>query len=99
MSKKLSCLCNSLRYSDQIHLVDQAVGEDEIAVSRDVGVAHDVAAARNRPALEFLGLGIEAHHRVRRGLGFAVPDDIADRGDAIRSEEHTSELQSLTKLV
>ena len=60
-----SLLAASLRDRDQRHVVDQAVGQHEVAVAV-TGVAHDVAAARDRPALEFLGLRIEAHDRVRR---------------------------------
>src|SRR5207244_10786132 len=56
---------NLLADADESHFVGQAVGEDEVAVLRDVRVAHDVAAARNRPALELLRLRIEAHHGVR----------------------------------
>src|SRR6476659_5048142 len=63
--------------------VGEAVGEHEVAFARDVGVPHDVAAAGNGPGLEFLGLRIEAHHGVRRGLGLAVPDYVPDRRDAV----------------
>src|SRR5215813_1284151 len=61
-------------YLDQSDLVDQAVGGDRVAVARHVHVAHDVAAARDRPALEFFGLRIEAHDGVRLGTGLVVPD-------------------------
>src|SRR3954465_1752448 len=69
---------------DHRNLVYQAVGQHKIAVARNRGVAHDVAAARDRPALEFLRLGIEAHDGIRLRTGFAVPDDIVDRRDAVR---------------
>src|SRR5713101_6025852 len=72
-----------LRDSDQRHGIHQAVGQHEVALFRDRGVAHDVAAARDRPALELRGLGIEAHDGIRLGLGLAVPDDIVDRRDAV----------------
>src|SRR5882762_11796069 len=68
---------------DQGHGVDQAVRKHEVAVFRDVRVANDVAAAGNRPGLELLRLGIEAHHGVRLRLGLAVPDDVVDRRDAV----------------
>src|SRR5687768_9968873 len=67
---RLPCL---LAYGDQRDLVGEAVRQDEVAVPGDIGVAHDVAATRNRPALKLLRLGIEAHHRIRGRLGFAVP--------------------------
>src|SRR5688500_18198658 len=73
----------SLFDAHQRQLVGEAAGPDAMALSRDVGVAHAVAAARDGPALEFLGLGIEAHHGIRGGLGFAVPDDILDGGDSV----------------
>src|SRR4051794_33521102 len=55
-------------------LIGQAMRHDRIAVRRDIHVAHNVAASRNGPALELLGLRIEAHHGVRLGSGFAVPE-------------------------
>src|SRR5262249_44390298 len=76
-------LVTSFRDLDQGHGVDQAVGEDEIAVPGDRGVAHDVATARNGPALKLFGLGVEAHDCVRGGPRFAVPDDVVDGGDPI----------------
>src|SRR5262249_18429983 len=44
-----------LRNLHQAHGVDEAVGEHEIAILRDVSVAHDVASTGNRPTLELLG--------------------------------------------
>src|SRR2546426_1873554 len=76
-------LFTSLRDFDHGHGVDQAVGQHEIAVSRDRGVAHDVATTRDRPTLEFRSFGIEAHDRVRGRPGLAVPDDVVDRRDAV----------------
>src|SRR5207248_6667178 len=73
----------SLRDFDQGHGIDQAVGQHEVAVPRDRGVAHDVATTRDRPALEFFGPGIEAHDRIRGRPGLAVPDDVVDRRDAV----------------
>jgi len=43
----------------------------------DRGVAHDVAATRDRPALKLLRLGIEAHDRIRRRSGLAVQKPMA----------------------
>src|SRR5205814_437408 len=48
------CAATSLRDLDQSHGIDQAIGQYEVAIPRDRGVAHDVAATRNGPALEFL---------------------------------------------
>src|SRR5207245_7240598 len=76
-------LFTSLRDFDHGHGVDQAVGQHEIAFSRDRGVAHDVATTRDRPTLEFRSFGIEAHDRIRGRPGFAVPDDVVDRRDAV----------------
>src|SRR5204862_4278035 len=73
-----------VRDSYQRHLVHQAVGEHPVAVARDVHVAHDVAAAGNRPALELLRVWIEAHHRVRARFRLAVPEYALDRRDAVR---------------
>src|SRR6478735_10790994 len=66
----------SLLYCDQRNAVDEAVGQQKVAIARDGGVAHDVSAARDRPALEFFGFGIEAHDGVGGRSGLAVPDDI-----------------------
>src|SRR5262245_89138 len=74
-----------LRNLHQAHGVDEAVGEHEIAILRDVSVAHDVASTGNRPTLELLGFRIEPHDCVRLGFGFAVPDNTFDGGDAIGS--------------
>src|ERR1700674_1588533 len=70
-------------YFNERHAVDEAVGENEVAARRHRGVAHDIAATRNGPALEFLRLRIEAHDRVRRRAGLAVPDDVVDGRDAV----------------
>src|SRR3989441_324971 len=53
------------------------------SVTRDGGVADDVATTGNDPALELRGLGIEAHDGVGRRAGLAVPDDVVDRRDAV----------------
>src|SRR5262249_1522210 len=63
--------------------VYQAVRENKLAVARDRGVAHDIAAARNRPSLEFRSLRIKAHDHVRCGIRLAVPDDVGDRRNAV----------------
>src|SRR5262245_54654277 len=68
---------------DQADLVDQAVGGDRIAVGGDVHVAHEVAAARDRPALEFLRLRIEAHDGVGFGAGLVVPERALGEDDAV----------------
>src|SRR5258708_14671743 len=73
----------SLPDSHQRDGIHEAVGQHEVAVPRHRGVAHNVAATRDRPALKLLRLGIEAHDRIRRRSGLAVPDDVADRRDAI----------------
>src|SRR6266849_9514963 len=78
-----SLSATSPRYFDQSHGVDQAVGEDKVTLPRDRVVADDVAATWNSPALESLGLRIEAHDGVRRRAGLAVPDDVIDGGDAV----------------
>src|SRR5437016_14539275 len=49
--------------SNQRDRIDQAVGQQEVAVRRDRRVAHDVATTRDRPSLEFRGLGITAPDR------------------------------------
>src|SRR5262249_35428264 len=72
-----------LRNLHHAHRIDEAIGEYEIAGLGDVRIAHDVAPARNSPALELLGLRIEANDRVGFDLGFAVPDDALDRRDAV----------------
>src|SRR5262249_51526856 len=73
----------SLLHLDQSHLIDQAVRSHRIAVARHAHVAHDVAAAGNRPALEFLRLRVEAHDRVRLGAGFVVPERALGEDDAV----------------
>src|SRR6266576_2575265 len=69
--------------SNQRDRINQAVGQQEVAIRRDRGVAHDVATARDRPSLEFRGLRIESHDRIRGRPGLAVPDDILDRRHAV----------------
>src|SRR2546425_824975 len=84
MSQRTRVLIStSFRDSDERHGIDKAVGQYEVAVPRDRSVAHDVAAPWNRPTLERLGLRIEAHDRIRRRSGLAVPDDVVDGRDAI----------------
>ena len=61
----------SLLDFDQRNTVHRAGGEHRVAFGRDVHLAHDVATGRNHPGLKVLRLGIEAHHRVRLGAGFA----------------------------
>src|SRR3954466_4510722 len=73
----------SLRYLYQGYRVHQTVRENEAAVAGDRGVAHDVPAAGNGPALEFLRARVETHDGVRRRPGLAVPDHVADCGDAV----------------
>src|SRR6266700_7695926 len=72
-----------LFHLDQPDLVGEAVGGDRIAVARDVHVAHDVAAAGDRPGLEFFRLRIEAYDRVRLGAGFVVPERALGEHDAV----------------
>jgi hypothetical protein len=50
----------------------------EVAVGRLPHVPDDADARRNRPALEFLGFGVESHERVRPLRGLVVPDDVVD---------------------
>src|SRR5438552_3088664 len=76
-------LPTSLRDFDQSHGIDQAVGEHEVALPCDRGVADDIAATRDRPALEILGLRIEAHDGIRRRAGLAVPDNVVDRRNTV----------------
>src|SRR5947207_11649156 len=64
--------------------VDQTVGQHEVAVWRDIGLAHDVAATGDHPSLELLRLRVEAHHRIGRCSGLAVPDDVLDGRYAVR---------------
>src|SRR5262249_5104246 len=66
-------------------LVGEAVGEDGVAVGRDVHVAHDVAGERagDQPGLEFLRLRIEAHHGAGLGEGLAVPQRALGEDDAV----------------
>ena len=66
-----------------VTLFTRLLASTKLPSARDGRVAHDVAAARDRPALEFRGLRIEAHDGVRRRSGLAVPDDVVDRRDAV----------------
>src|SRR5262249_38573947 len=50
-----------LFHLDQSDLIDQAVRGHRVAVARHAHVAHDVAAAGDRPALELFRLRVEAH--------------------------------------
>ncbi len=54
--------------------IHEAFGGHGIAIAGDIHVAHDVAAARDRPGLELLRLRIEAHDRVGLRPGFVVPE-------------------------
>src|SRR5690242_10756040 len=67
-------LALALLHLDHPNLIDQAIRGHRVAVGRHAHVAHDVAAAGYRPALEFLRLGIEAHDGVRLGAGLVVPE-------------------------
>src|SRR5262245_22611658 len=73
----------ALLHLDQSDLIDQAVRGHRVAVARHAHVAHDVAAAGDRPALEFLRLRVEAHDRVRLGAGFVVPERALGEDDAV----------------
>src|SRR5215831_17672160 len=75
---------------DQGYGVDQAIGQDEVPVPGDRGVADDVAAAGNGPRLELLRLGVETHDSVWRGSRLAVPDDVVDCGHPIRLRFRTT---------
>src|SRR5260370_12984305 len=80
-----SCrIAPALLHLDQSDLIDQAVRGHRVAVARHAHVAHDVAAAGDRPALEFLRLWVEAHDRVRFGAGFVVPERALGEDDAVR---------------
>src|SRR5262249_6167437 len=72
-----------LLHLDQSDLIDQAVRGHRVAVARHAHVAHDVAAAGDRPALEFLRLRVEAYDRVRLGAGFVVPERALGEDDAV----------------
>src|SRR5688500_20208280 len=65
----------SLFDAHQRQLGGEAVGQDEMALARDVGGAHDVAAARDGPALAFLGLGCEDPEGLRGGPVCAARGD------------------------
>src|SRR5215468_4154569 len=67
----------------QADLIDQAVGGHDVAVARDIDVAHDVAAAWDHPGLELLGRRIETHHRVGLGVRLVVVDRALGEGDAV----------------
>ena len=67
-------LTPSLLDRHQPHLIGQAIGGHRISVRRHIHVAHDVAAAGDRPALEFFCSRIEAYDGVRFGAGFVVPE-------------------------
>src|SRR5205823_8696753 len=64
-------------------LIDETVSEHGIAFPRDIHVAYDIAAARDAPGLEFLGLGIEPYDGVRLGEGLAVPHGALGEHDAV----------------
>src|SRR3954447_19095615 len=74
----------SLLDNNQRDAVDQTIGQQEVAVARDGSVADDISTARDCPALEFFGFGVETHDGVRVRSGLAVPYHVIDRGDAIR---------------
>src|SRR5689334_16017480 len=73
----------SALHLDEADLVDQAVGQHRLTADRDVHVAYDVAAAGDRPGLEFFASGIEAHDGVRLGRRLAVPDRALGEDHAI----------------
>src|SRR5262249_57950947 len=79
-------------------LIDQAIGRDRVAVGRHVHVAHDVAAARDRPALERFRLRIEAHDGVRLGGGLVVPQRSFGEDDAVGLRLWTARRQPLLVL-
>src|SRR3979411_1241783 len=68
---------------DNAPLIDKTVSRHYMSVARDIHVPHDVAAARNRPTLEFFRCRVEAYDRVRLGVGFVVVDRTLREGDAV----------------
>src|SRR6266571_6802997 len=70
-------------YFHQTNSIHAATGDCDIAILRDIHVAHDAATGRNFPGLEFFGLGIEAHKRIRTDPGFAVPEDVVEGDDPV----------------
>src|SRR5689334_19277528 len=69
---------------DQPDLIGQTISDDRIAVGRDVHVADDIAAARDRPTLKFLCRRVEPHDRVRLRSGFRIPHCALGKDDAVR---------------
>ena len=57
--------------------IDAGEREREAPVGPAHHVAHDAAARRDLPGLEFRGLRVEAHERIGAHAGLAVPDDLA----------------------
>ena len=63
--------------------VAAALVDHQVAVRRRAHVPDDPVARRNRPALELLGLRVEAHERVGPAPRFVVPDDVVDDLDRV----------------
>ncbi len=61
---------------DQRNAIYTATGQRQVAVSGGVHVAHDTSTGWDRPGLELLCLGIEAHERSWLHARLAVPQDI-----------------------
>src|SRR6202048_4443234 len=72
------------RHIDQGDAID-AAAQHEIAVGGWHHVAHDSSARRDRPSLESFSLSVEAHEDIRILPRFAVPYDVIQRGNSVRS--------------
>src|SRR5690242_7882622 len=73
-----------LPYLHQCDAISPAASHGEIAIGCCHHVPHDAAAGGDCPGLELLRFGIETHERIWSHRGFAVPDDIVERHDAVR---------------
>ena len=82
-----------LRQRHQDDAVGAGLMDQQVAVAGRPHVPDDAAidiAGRDRPTLERLGRGIEAHQRVRPHTGFVVPDRAARVGEPVGMRVRTA---------
>src|SRR5436309_9234481 len=71
-------------HENEADLIYSALGDNEVAVTCGLHVAHDAATAGDRPALEFFRFDVEPHQHVGPDRRFDVPDRAVEVGNPIR---------------
>ena len=70
-------------HENEADLIYSAFGDNEVAVTCGLHVAHDAATAGDRPALEFFGFDVEPHQHVGPDRRFDIPDGAVQIGNSV----------------